>query len=72
MKKADRQKLLDLIGQRLLEALEDKPSAKMLDTAVRFLEKLEDEKIPAANPEIQQERAEEIRAKLDRTALPFP
>jgi hypothetical protein len=68
MNHAQRERLVSLISQRLIEALEaENPSAALIKEAMAWLQKIEAGDIKTQESE---ERTEELRSKVTR--LPFP
>ena len=67
MNQAQRERLVSLITQRLIEALEaENPSAALIKESMAWLQKIGEIKAS----ELEQEKADELRNKLPN--LPFP
>ena len=70
MNTTQRDRISSLITDKLLALLEEeKPSAKLLETAMKWLEKIESGDIQA--PELAKEKMEELSSRVS-TSLPFP
>ena len=70
MNTTQRDKITSLITSKLIQALKaEAPSAKLLDTAMKWLEKVESGDIKT--PEMEQEKTEELRKRISLTNLPF-
>ena len=71
MNTEQRDRIMALITERLLTLLEQEaPSAKLLETGMKWLEKVE--KGDIESPELKKEKAEKLEQNLSRADLPFP
>lgn len=70
MNAAQRERISALITEKLLALLEqEEPSAKLLETGMRWLEKIE--KGDIKSPELEKEKVEQLRQRIDGAGLPF-